>query len=169
MRTLTIVLSLSPLLLAAAGCRPAEVLEPGFTVQAVAEDGLVLTMSVPERHYAVGDVVPVRLVARNEGKKDLVIRADSGALVSVTLSRFTAVGWEVIKRFPATAVMVVKSWKLPAGGSHTFRMDLEVSPDWPTGEWVKLSGALNGRPEVEAEGLIEIHPTRAERDRAKVD
>ena len=168
MRTLTIALALSPLLVAGCG-RPADVLEAGFTVQAVGKDGLVLVMSVPERHYATGDVVPVKLLARNEGKKDLVIRADSGALVTITLSRFTGTGWEEVKRFPATAVMVVRSWKLPAHGSHTFRMDLEVTPDWPTGEWVKLSGTLNGRPEVVAEGLIQIHPTKAQRDRAKVD
>ena len=98
----------------------------------------------------------------------MTIRADSGALVYVRLWRHTGTAWEEINRFPAAAVMAVREWKLPAGGSHKVVMNVDVTPDWPTGEPLKLTAELNGRSDVRAAALVEAFATKQECDRAKV-
>jgi hypothetical protein len=124
-------------------------------------------MSIQGRYFARGDSVPLRLLARNTSGQDLLIRADSGALVYVRLARHTSMAWEEVKRFPATAVTVARDWKLPAGDTHRFVMNLDVTPDWPTGEPLRLTAELNGRGDVQAAVLIEVFATRQECDRMK--
>jgi len=165
MSRLTIVLGLMAAV--CVGCTPRDSMDKGFIVQAVKE-GLTLEMSVPERHYVSGQTIPLTIMARNETRDDMVIDAGSGALVAVTVWRRTELGWEKVKRLPETAVMMPSPWKLPAKGSHTFTMNLSVTPDWPTGEWLKLTGELNGKPGVTPAGLVEIHATQEECNKAKV-
>ena len=146
MKTVVRVLSLTALV-TVGGClglgKPAQI--EGVAVQAV-DDGLVLKMSVPQRNYARGQSVPVTLVAENTTSADISIRADSGALVSVSLWRQGEAGWQHVKTFPSAAVMIPTTWILPAGKARTFTMDLPVTPDWPLAEYLRLEGRLNGRP-----------------------
>jgi len=169
MRAITTCLSLL-LLMTVLGCwfRVDEGLGRGLTVSA-AKGGLFLEMSLPERQYALGDTIPVTVVAVNESKEEMVLKATSGALMYLTLWRHTPVGWEQLKRFPETAVMIPSPWKLPPGGSNKFPVNLEVTPDWPKSEQLKLTAELNGRPDLKAEGLIEVFASRKDFDRARVD
>jgi hypothetical protein len=166
MRTLTTMLAML-LLTAAAGCQPARpAADEGFTVGAV-NQGLLLGVNLPGRYFARGDTVPLTLLARNVTDRDMVIHADSGALVYVRLARHTSMAWQEVKRFPAAAVTVARDWKLPAGGSHKFVMNLDVTPDWPTGEPLRLTAELNGRDDVQPAALIEVFATPEECDRRK--
>jgi len=159
MKTVVAMLSLI-LLTTVGGClwreKPARI--EGVAVQAV-DEGLVLKMSVPRRNYVRGQSVPVTLVAENTTKQDMTIASDSGALVRVSLWRQSQLGWQHAKTFPTTAVMIPTKWILPAGKARTFTMDLPVTPDWPTAEYLRLRGHLNGRPALAPEVLIQVWNT----------
>lgn len=165
MNRLVIVLAMLPLA-ALLGCQQPPV-DEAFTVSAEGK-GLWLEMRIPDRYFVRGDTIPVAVVARNTTEEDLVIQANSGALVYLRLARHTGLAWEEIKRFPAAAIMVTRQWKLPAGGSHKVLMNLDVTADWPTGEPLKLTAELNGRGDVQAAALIEAFATQQECDRARV-
>ena len=153
------------LLVTAGGCPFNRTLvTEGVSVQAV-DEGLVLKMSVPQRNYVRGQSVPVTLVVENATEQNMTIQSDSGALVRVSLWRQTVVGWQHVKTFPATAVMIPIKWILPAGKARTFAMNLPVTHDWPTAEHLRLTGHLNGRPCAAPAALIQAWATPADRDR----
>jgi len=158
MRRLTIVLSLISLL-AATGCPPPPAEPEGIAVQKVA-GGLALELRLPRRSFVRGEIIPVTIIARNLTEEDMLIKAESGALVYLTLWRHTSLAWEQLKRFPETAVMVASPWTLKAEGAYEYTMNLEVTPDWPTAEPLKISAHLNGRGELQPAGLIEVFHTR---------
>lgn len=164
MRTVTIAILLCGLFFAAGCQRHDEILW-----RAKADDGLVVTAGVPQRNYVRGDTVTVAVTARNTSGRYLAIPADSGAPVYATLWRRTAVGWEQVKRYPQTAVMVAAPWKLRGGKTYKCALNLPVEPDWPTGEPLKLTVELNGRDDVVAGGLIQVFATRADYDKALKD
>lgn len=164
MKTVVTVLSLT-FLLAVMGCWPFERARTveGVNIQAV-DEGLVLKMSVPQRGYVRSQSVPVTLIAENTTDEDMTIQADSGALVSVSVWRHTAVGWQHFRTYPATAVMIRTRWVLPAEKARTFTLDLPVTADWPTGEYLRLVGHLNGKPCAAPAGLVQVWATQADRD-----
>ena len=149
----------------AAGCRePDEILWRGQ-----ADDGLVVTAGVPQRNYIRGQTVTVDVAVRNTSGRDMAIQADSGALVYATLWRKTAIGWEQVKRYPQTAVMVAAPWKLASGKTYKCTLNLPVEPDWPTGEPLKLTVELNGRNDVVAGGYVQVFAAQADYDKALKD
>ena len=167
MRTATAMVA-AVLCLGTLGCAGAAGPKGPAEVWKDARGGLVLQVRVPNRLVVRGEVLPVEVTAVNRTREDMIIRADSGALVYVTLWRRGAVGWEEIKRFPETTVLKARPWKLSAGRSHTFTLNVRVSPDWPTNEPLRLTAELNGRPELRVGGVITVFATRQERDRASI-
>ena len=153
-------------LVSAAGCqsKPDEILW-----RAQADDGLVVTAGVPQRNYIRGGTVAVSVAVRNVSGDDIAIGADSGALVYATLWRKTTIGWEQVKRYPQSAVMVAAPWKLRAGKTYKCTLNLPVEPDWPTGEPLKLTVELNGRSDLAPGGLIQVFATQTDYDKALKD
>ncbi len=153
-------------LVSAAGCqsKPDEILW-----RAQADDGLVVTAGVPHRNYVRGGTVTVSVVVRNISADDIAIGADSGALVYATLWRKTTIGWEQVKRYPQSAVMVASPWKLAAGKTYKCPLNLPIEPDWPTGEPLRLTVELNGRDDLAPGGLIQVFATQADYDEALKD
>jgi len=165
MKTLVLLMAIG-VALALAGCpKPAEPIEQGIAAK-VSKGDLALELRVPRRNVVRGQTVPVTVTASNLGKEEMTVEATSGALVYVRLWRRTALGWEQVKRLPETAAMVIQHWALPPGQSKAFELNLTVSPDWPTGEPLRITTELNGRPEVRAGGVIQVFLTQEECDRA---
>jgi len=52
--------------------------------------------------------------------------------------------------------MVMKPWTLPAGDERSWTLRIPVEPDWPTAEALRITGELNGRPEVSPVVCIEV-------------
>lgn len=168
MRNVTLLLLM--LSLAAAGCflRKAEPPPQGIVAEQT-EDGLKVELRVPQRDLVRGQTVPVTVIASNLTGKEIVVPASSGALVYVSIWRSTATGWEQVKRYPETAAELASPWRLAGKSSHTFPVNLPVAPDWPTGEPLRITAELNGRPGIAPGGIIEVFLTEIQRDRAAVD
>lgn len=135
-----------------AGCPPRR-LPPGGAppppaAASVVSGGLSVGIVVPTRHLAAGDEFEVRLVARNVSGAPIRIKAPSSTPIIVKLWRHTGVGWEEVKRYPRTDMMVMKIWTLAPGRERAFALRLRVEPDWPTGELLRITGELNGRPDA---------------------
>ena len=163
MKTLTAAL-LTGVLLAALGCQQEPLkaaAQPGIAVSG-ADKGLQVAMQLPQRNLYRGQVVPIKVTATNTTQQELAIPAETGSPVYVTVLRKTGAGWEQVKRLPETPVMVAKPWKLAPGVSHTFILNVTVSPDWPTGEPLRVTAELNGRPQAKATANIQVFATEAE-------
>ncbi len=170
MRTLAIVLT-AALAAAATGCAQPPAQDPnavGILQSKTAGDGLTVTLRAPMRDVAVGDTLPVAIIATNKSDKDIAVKATTGAEAYVAIARNTPIGWEETKRYPEAATMVVNPWVLKAGESRTFTLNLPVTKEWPTNESLRLSAALNGRPDVAPAGNVQVYGSRAECDRAKL-
>lgn len=127
------------------------------------KDGLRVELRVPRRSLVRGETVPVTVVARNLTKNEIVIPAETGALVYVTLWRRTEAGWEQVKRYPETAAQVLSHWRLAPKSSQNFPLNLRVAPDWPTGEPLRMTAELNGRKNVSPSLTVNVHlPINAE-------
>ncbi|MCD4699075.1 MAG: hypothetical protein K8R91_00680 [Phycisphaerae bacterium] len=152
-------------LLSAVGCqRPDEI-----TWRAQADDGLVVTADVPRHNYVRGDTVDINVKVCNTSGRDIAIPADSGALVYATLWRRTTIGFEQVKRYPQTAVMVAAPWILSGRKTYKCTLNLPVEPDWPTSEPLKLTVELNGRDDVVAGGYVQVFATQADYDKVMKD
>lgn len=138
------------------GCQTGPAAQSGLTYQA-SGNGLTVAIRLPSKVYTRGSTVPMTVVATNTTEQPMMFKADSMADVYATVSRTTAIGGvEQVKKFPESVVAVPHNWTLAAGGSKTFKLDVPIGPDWPTAEWLTLSVALNGRPDVMASGKIQI-------------
>jgi len=167
MRTFTLAcLMLSTAFLG--GCPPKSAQPaPGEVFSQAAHDGLSLELRVPREHLLRGEVVAVTVTARNLTRSDMVIPARSGALVYLTLWHKTFAGWEEVMRYPETDAQVLSPWRLAARAAHTFPpLELRVGPDWPSGEPLRITAELNGRPEPRAAGIVRVHLTQEQRDQA---
>ena len=165
MKYLTLLLAGS--LVALTGCPPKQSFQQDIGTQ-VTKDGLTVELHLPRRLLVRGETVPVTVVARNLTKDEMVIPATTGALVYVTLWRNTEVGWEQVKQYPESAAQVATPWRLAGTSAQSFPLNLRVAPDWPTGEPLRITAELNGRPEVAPGGIIQVFLTQEECDRAKV-
>ncbi len=168
MRTLTLLLAVAPLV-ALAGCpfKKGQPTAQGI-LQSESKDGLEVELRVPRRDLVRGETVPVTVIVRNQTKNELVIPAQTGALVYISLWRKTDGSWEQFKRYPEMATQVLSPWRLAPKAEQSFSLPLPVAPDWPTGEPLRITAELNGRPEVAPGGIIEVFRTQEECDRAKV-
>jgi len=125
-------------------------------------NGLILKVRINRRYCVRGQTIRLTITAINTSKKDVHIPADTGALVYAKLWRHTATGWELVKRYPQSMVMVASPWILKAGQSRKFVLNLPVESDWPTEEPLRLTVELNGRPDLVAKGLIKVFADKAE-------
>ncbi len=146
--------------LAASGCQEPAPLPaaPAGVANSASNQGLTVELRAPTRQVVWGQTLTVEIVARNTTAEDIVIDADTGAEVYLRLWRLTTGGWEQVKRYPATPVMVAWRWTLPPGGSRSFQRVLQVERDWPTGEALRLTVELNGRPDVAPGAVVEAFP-----------
>ena len=125
-----------------------------------------MALILPGYSFYRGQELPIEVVVVNGGKGDAVFRADSGSPAYVTLWRRTKGGWDKLKRFPEAVVLLPKSWALPAGQSRMFSLNLQVGPDWPTYEPLKLTAEINGLGGVAPSAMIDVYATRGEYDKA---
>ena len=152
-------------LLAAAGCPapppPPASPRPALKTHRASRDGLVVELVLPGYSFVCGQDLPVKVIAHNHSERDMVFRADSGALAHVRLWRRATGGWEELHRFPETAVLIATSWTLKAAQTRTFPLNLQVAPDWPTHEPLRLTGELNGCPGLTPSALIDVYADQA--------
>ncbi len=156
------------LLPAAGGC-PARPETAGLPVGPIVAEarGLEVSLALPKYSFYRGEEIPLKVAARNTTRRDVVITAHSGALAYVSL-------WQLqperqILRFPQAAILVVKQWTLPAGESRSFPLNLQVTPEWPTREPMRLVAEINGWPLARPSVLIDVYPTREAYERATRD
>ena len=154
------------LLLAGAGCpsKTPDLLAPQTHVASA--KGLTVELALDRHSFYRGEIAAVKIVVRNDTSGAVTIEADSGALARVVLSRRTAAGWEPFRRCPDSALMLARRWTLQPRASRTFPLNIEVAPDWPTGEPLKLAAEVNGRGDVRPEAVIDVYPTQAAFNRA---
>jgi len=132
----------------AAGCDSHEVAGPTLEVSVADENGLVVGIELPKRHFVPGEHLAVRVTAQNTTDEPMTIFARTGAPVYVSIWRNTGLGWDEVERYPKAAAMVMSPWELPAGQTRTFTLRLRVEPDWPTGEPLRIAAQLNGRERI---------------------
>jgi len=152
-------------LLGCVGCPPPDSLE-GPRVHVETKKGLTVELVLPKYSFYRGEAIPLKIVARNESREDIVLDADSRALAHVTLHRRAIDAWQQIKKYPDSAIVAARQWTLRPGQSRTFPLNIDVAPDWPTGEPLRLAGGLNGRPDVAPAATIDVYPTRDAYERA---
>jgi len=141
--------------LALSGCADRAGIEVGKAT--VESAGLSVGLEIPTSSFVVGESFEIAVTAENKTLKPITIRPDSGARVYVRVWRNTGITWRQVKRYPPTAVVVMRSWQLPPGGRRRFAMELTVEPDWPTGEPLKLTAELNGRDDAAPAAIILVH------------
>jgi len=139
------------------GCQPAAPVTD-LNANTVQRSGLAVTLKLDRRSFVAGQTVRVALAARNVTQARIPIDATSGTPVFVRLWRNAGLGWEVVRTYPQSALMIASPWTLPPGAVRTFELRLPVEPDWPTGELLRLTGELNGRPDAQAVLTISIQP-----------
>ena len=138
----------------------------GPRVHADTSKGLTVELVLPKYSFYRGEAIPLKVVARNDSRRSILLDADSRALAYVTLHRRAIDAWQRIKKYPDSAIMVTRHWTLRPGESRTFPLNVDVAPDWPTGESLRLVGGLNGRPDVAPAAMIDVYPTRDAYERA---
>lgn len=136
------------------GCRRGEM--ASVLRNSVEADGLVVSIELPKRSFTVGERSEVVVTATNTTGKAMTIFASSGAPVYLHIWRHTGLSWEKVKRYPRTATMVMTPWRIEGRGERRFVMPLTVEPDWPTGEILKISAELNGRPEASPQLTFQV-------------
>ncbi len=156
------------------GCPPEPTrptMQPGQAVGAAAtstaKEHAAVTLELPGRHFAVGDQFKIRFTVSNPSSRTIKIPAGPGAPIKVRIWRHTGTDWDEIKTYPQAAVLTTRPWQLAPGAKRSFEMLLTVEPDWPTQDPVAVVAELNGRPDLQAMGIIKVTsaPTTAEADR----
>lgn len=132
-----------------------------------AKEDAVVRLELPGRHFAVGDQFKIRLIVSNPSRGTIKIPAGPGAPIKVRIWRYTSMGWDEIKIYPQAAELTTLTWQLAPGATRSFEMLLTVEPDWPTQDPVAVVAELNGRPDLQAMGIIKVTsaPTTAEADK----
>ena len=153
---LTIVLAVA---LTAAGCtKSLSKDEIAATGQGVSR-GLAVTLKLPARAFDVGERFEVALIAENTTDAPIEVDARSASPYLLRVWRDTSIGWVQVKRYPQVDLAVLSPWTLDAGGRREFAgIKLEVEPDWPQGEILRITGELNSRPDARAAIPIIIEP-----------
>ena len=160
---LTIVLAVA---FTAAGCTKSpsqDEIDP--TGQGVSR-GLAVTLTLPARSFVVGEQFEIALIAENTTDAPIEVDARSTSPYFLRVWRDTSIGWVQVKRYPQVDLTVLSPWTLGAGGRREFAgIKLEVEPDWPQGEMLRITAELNSRPDARAAVPIVIES--ASRDPAK--
>lgn len=163
-----------PAALAAAllsGCPPGPTrptTQPGLVpATSPAKEHLAARLELPGRRFAVGDQFKIRFIVSNPSSRTIKIPAGPGAPIKVRIWRRTGTQWDEIKIYPLAAELTTRPWQLAPGAKRSFEMLLTVEPDWPTQDPVAVVAELNGRPGLQAMGIIKVTsaPTTAEADR----
>lgn len=153
---LTIVLVAS---MTAAGCTKSlapDEIDP--TARGVSR-GLAVTLKLPARSFDVGESFEVTLIAENTTDAPIEVDARSASPYFLRVWRDTSIGWVQVKRYPQVDLMVMSPWTLGPGERREFAgIKLEVEPDWPQGEVLRITGELNSRPDARAAVPIIIEP-----------
>jgi hypothetical protein len=123
---------------------------------------------VPSSHLFTGQTLAMKITAINTTDQPITINADSKAPVIVSLYRQTAAGWELVKRYPESPIMVANTWTLAPKASREFPLNLTVSPDWPTREGIRLEAQINGMAKAKPGLVVQIYPTAEECNRAAI-
>lgn len=119
---------------------------------------LALTLAVSNARPAIGEKVKVTLTAANTTREPITITAETAAPMALHVWRPIAQSWETFRQFPQAAQTRQKVWQLKPGQTVTHSLVLEITPDWPTVETLRVVGSLNGRPDVTAEALLRVQP-----------
>ena len=123
-----------------------------------AKDGLALTLSISQATPRIGDRVKALVTAANTSKTPIVISADTTAVVLLDIWRPAGPSWDRFKRLPETARTKLTIWRLEPGQVKTFELMMEVTPDWPTAETMRVTAHLNGRPDLADEVVLRVQP-----------
>ena len=127
-------------------------------INSVESDGLVVTIELPKRVFAVGEEFAVGVTARNITSRPIIINSASGAPIYARLLRHTGLNWEQVKRYPKTETMLMNAWRIEPGSQRSFVLTLTVEPDWPTGELLRLTAEVNGISDLSAGVALQIAP-----------
>ncbi len=121
-------------------------------------DGLSVEARVFKKYHSPGEKLTVVVTARNLTDQAIRIQARSQALAFVEVQRYRNAHWARVKRHPEAAAMALRTWTLPAGEKRQWTFPLEVGPDWPTSEELRIQAWLNGRPEIAPTVKVQIVP-----------
>lgn len=137
------------------GCaQPSE----GVKLRPGAKDGLALAMRVSKATPRIGERVEVVVTATNLGTKPITISADTTAPVLLDVWRAAGHSWDRFKRLPEAAGTRLSVWRLEPGQTQAFQLLVDITPDWPTAETMRLTAHLNGRADLAAEVVVRVQP-----------
>jgi hypothetical protein len=121
---------------------------------------LAVTLRLPKNRFAVGEDVPVMIIANNLGKEGLRFSASTSAPYHIRLEKAAPLGWEVVKTYPEASAMILAEWVLMPGEKRTIQTKLLVERNWPTYENLRLRVNLPGRDDVAPAVHIEVTPKK---------
>jgi len=158
MRTVCVLMLLGGVALASGCARQEMQTGPAGLVDTVERDGLAVTIESSQPTVRAGEELRLVVTVRNTTRRAVRIDARSGAPVYLRLWRNAGLYWNQVKRYPEAATMILSPWSLPARQQRQFVLALPVEPDWPTGESLKITAEINGRPELEPSVRVIVHP-----------
>ncbi len=123
----------------------------------VSASDIAVSVEVPKRFFNVGEKFTAVISVRNLTGQPVTIPAGSGAPVFVRLWRYTPLGEVEVKQYPQFDSMVMHDWTLQPNEVRSFPLGLTVEPDWPRGELMRLTGEVNGRPQLQPGIMISVN------------
>ncbi len=142
-----------------AGCAP-ESPEPAgldFTT-AYHADGLMVGIHVPDRTLRPGETFDVTVIAHNQTDAPLPIESFGSDRIHLSVSRYTARGWEIIERHPPAYAEILDVWEIPPHAALQAEGSLLVSTEWPSGELLRIKAWVNGLPEASVAEFVRVAP-----------
>ncbi len=133
---------------------------PGMTFRPGAKDGLALTLSISKATPCLGERVQAVVTAANTSKKPIEFSADTTAPVLLDVWRPVGQSWELFNRLPGAARTRLTTWRLEPGQVKVFHLTMDITPDWPTAETMRVTAQLNGRTDLTAEVVLRVQPRR---------
>jgi hypothetical protein len=132
--------------------------QPSPTAATDSDETLQLSIDLPGTTFAPGETFTAEVTATNVSGQTVTIEANTSAKFHLRVWQNKTIGWEVVKKYPEVAAMVITPWKLRSGESVSFRPKVTVEPDWPTYEPLRLSATLNGYDGLEPYLVVEVIP-----------
>ena len=118
-----------------------------YIASLTARDGLELRLELPGKKtsFVPGETFEVKITAINRSGRPLHISGREGSPWFIYIWWLTNVGWEGLRTYPESSLVVSNQWKLKIGQVREFLVKITVDPGWPTFVPLAIVTRLNGR------------------------
>lgn len=119
---------------------------------------LTMQFELSDYEPVAGQQLVATVLVRNTGLTTQRIVSPTSAAVYIRIYRRGEFGDELVAQYPQLVAQVVTPWTLSAGQERTFQIPLQVGPDWPTNQRLRVAAELSGRPDARMDQTIVVKP-----------